>query len=199
MLDRVGPSAEETIRETAEQWIEAFGAALGINSKRARRTVRLEEPLANLLGISWHFATFSGRAGAGRANCCAGARRRPALPDSASTAPTLDAAPSRGRRPRGDRGDLYASRRPTGRASARSGCSRKRRGFRGQAWTSPPRSISTRSATTRRARDHAVARARFRRAELARAAPGRNRPTGHASPMCWWSAAAMPGSPPRSS
>ena len=62
MLDRVGPSAEETIRETAEQWIEAFGAALRDKSESALAELFAPEcHWRNLFGISWHFATFSGR------------------------------------------------------------------------------------------------------------------------------------------
>jgi cation diffusion facilitator CzcD-associated flavoprotein CzcO len=57
MLDRLSPSAEEL----ATAWIGAFDAAL-----RSRSEIGLAELFVadshwrNLLGISWHFATFSG-------------------------------------------------------------------------------------------------------------------------------------------
>jgi ABC-type tungstate transport system permease subunit len=35
MLDKLTPSAEETARETAEEWLSAFGAALAHGEERA--------------------------------------------------------------------------------------------------------------------------------------------------------------------
>ena len=61
MLDKPAPAVEETNRDIAERWVQAFDAAL-----RARADTALAECFAadshwrNLFGISWHFATFSG-------------------------------------------------------------------------------------------------------------------------------------------
>lgn len=62
MLDKSAPAVEETNRDAAERWVEAFDAAV-----RAGCETALAECFAddghwrNLFGISWHFATFSGR------------------------------------------------------------------------------------------------------------------------------------------
>ena len=100
----------------------------------------------NLFGISWHFATFSGNA-RWWPNCWRAARR-PAPPISGSIR-RARAAPRRGRRPRGGRGDLRLrhGQRPGLRrraAAAPAGRARRKPG------PFPPRSISMRSA--RRAR-----------------------------------------------
>ena len=63
MLDKPAPAVEETNEDIAERWVRAFDAAL-----RARSEQALSECFAddshwrNLFGISWYFATFSGRA-----------------------------------------------------------------------------------------------------------------------------------------
>ena len=63
MLDKPAPAVEETNEDIAARWVRAFDAAL-----RARSEQALSECFAgdshwrNLLGISWYFATFSGRA-----------------------------------------------------------------------------------------------------------------------------------------
>jgi putative flavoprotein involved in K+ transport len=63
MLDRPGPSAEETLRETTEAWVTAFGEALQAGSERALAELFAPDShWRNLFGLSWHFATFSGRA-----------------------------------------------------------------------------------------------------------------------------------------
>ncbi|MBN8991364.1 MAG: NAD(P)/FAD-dependent oxidoreductase [Rhizobiales bacterium] len=62
MLDRPDAASESNLRETTEIWLAAFNAALG-----GETPARLAELFApdghwrNLLGISWQFATFSGR------------------------------------------------------------------------------------------------------------------------------------------
>lgn len=62
MLDKPAPAAGETTGDTAERWVQAFDAAL-----RARSDKALAECFAddshwrNLFGISWYFATFSGK------------------------------------------------------------------------------------------------------------------------------------------
>ncbi len=63
MLDRPGPSPAEALRETAERWIEAFGAALaGRSAADLSGLFAADSHWRNLFGISWHFATFSGNA-----------------------------------------------------------------------------------------------------------------------------------------
>jgi cation diffusion facilitator CzcD-associated flavoprotein CzcO len=57
MLDRLSPSAEEL----ATAWIGAFDAALGGGSEIGLSELFVADShWRNLLGISWHFATFSG-------------------------------------------------------------------------------------------------------------------------------------------
>src|SRR5665213_2423050 len=62
MLDKLTPKAEELAEEIARQWIGAFDAALAGGSESAL-SARFESDShwRNLFGISWHFATFSGR------------------------------------------------------------------------------------------------------------------------------------------
>jgi cation diffusion facilitator CzcD-associated flavoprotein CzcO len=62
MLDRRNPPAEENLRETTEAWIDAFGAALQAGSEGALSELfAADSHWRNLFGISWQFATFSGR------------------------------------------------------------------------------------------------------------------------------------------
>jgi cation diffusion facilitator CzcD-associated flavoprotein CzcO len=62
MLDRRNPPAEEMPRETTEAWIDAFGAALQAGSGGALSELFVADShWRNLFGISWQFATFSGR------------------------------------------------------------------------------------------------------------------------------------------
>jgi putative flavoprotein involved in K+ transport len=57
MLDRLSPSAEEL----ATAWIGAFDVALGSRSEIGLSELFVADShWRNLLGISWHFATFSG-------------------------------------------------------------------------------------------------------------------------------------------
>src|ERR1700757_258360 len=63
MLDRRNPPAEDMLRETTETWIAAFGAALEAGAERAlTKLFAADSHWRNLFGISWDFATFSGRA-----------------------------------------------------------------------------------------------------------------------------------------
>src|SRR4051794_10182661 len=63
MLDKSGPSADQTLRETTESWLAAFAAALAGDTPRRLAELFVEDShWRNLLGISWRFATFSGRA-----------------------------------------------------------------------------------------------------------------------------------------
>jgi len=62
MLDRPGLLPEESYRETAEAWLAAFDAA--VRARSAQELARLfvaDSHWRNLFGVSWHFATFSGR------------------------------------------------------------------------------------------------------------------------------------------
>src|ERR1700675_1538529 len=62
MLDRRNPPAKEMPLETAEAWIGAFGAALQAGSEGALSELFVADShWRNLFGISWQFATFSGR------------------------------------------------------------------------------------------------------------------------------------------
>jgi putative flavoprotein involved in K+ transport len=62
MLDRRNPPAEEMPRETTEAWIDAFGAALLAGAEGALSELfAADSHWRNLFGISWQFATFSGR------------------------------------------------------------------------------------------------------------------------------------------
>lgn len=61
MLDKLAPPAEEAARETAEAWIEAFGAALSRGDERALSGLFADDAhWRNLFGLSWQFATLSG-------------------------------------------------------------------------------------------------------------------------------------------
>jgi hypothetical protein len=63
MLDRPGAPLADTLRETTERWIEAFGAALaGRSAGELTALFVADSHWRNLFGISWHFATFSGNA-----------------------------------------------------------------------------------------------------------------------------------------
>ena len=62
MLDKLAPSAEETARETAEEWLNAFGAALACGEERALAELFVPDShWRNLFGLPWLLATFSGR------------------------------------------------------------------------------------------------------------------------------------------
>ncbi|WP_426437891.1 NAD(P)-binding domain-containing protein [Bradyrhizobium genosp. P] len=62
MLDRLNPAAEEQPETAASQWIAALNAALaGRSSDDLATLFAPDSHWRNLLGISWHFATFSGR------------------------------------------------------------------------------------------------------------------------------------------
>lgn len=63
MLDRPDPSPEAILRETTEIWCAAFNAALTGDAPHSLAELFVEDShWRNLLGISWQFATFSGRA-----------------------------------------------------------------------------------------------------------------------------------------
>jgi putative flavoprotein involved in K+ transport len=63
MLDRPDASPERILSETTENWLAAFRAALTGDRPRALAELFVEDShWRNLLGISWQFATFSGRA-----------------------------------------------------------------------------------------------------------------------------------------
>lgn len=63
MLDRLGPSAEQTARETTERWTDALNAALAGGQAAALSELFVADShWRNLFGISWYFATFSGNA-----------------------------------------------------------------------------------------------------------------------------------------
>ncbi|WP_291848112.1 NAD(P)/FAD-dependent oxidoreductase [Bradyrhizobium sp.] len=62
MLDRPGLPPEQSLRETTQRWIDAFGAALAGRSASELTALFVEDShWRNLFGISWQFATFSGR------------------------------------------------------------------------------------------------------------------------------------------
>jgi putative flavoprotein involved in K+ transport len=62
MLDRTAPPIEDTNREIAERWIATFDAALNAGSDKAlAECFAADSHWRNLFGVSWHFATFSGR------------------------------------------------------------------------------------------------------------------------------------------
>jgi hypothetical protein len=63
MLDRPDPSSEMILSETTENWCAAFNAALTGDAPHALAELFVEDShWRNLLGISWQFATFTGRA-----------------------------------------------------------------------------------------------------------------------------------------
>src|SRR5689334_21136708 len=62
MLDKPAPAVEETNRDAAERWVQAFDAALRARSEKALAECFVDDShWRNLFGISWHFATFSGQ------------------------------------------------------------------------------------------------------------------------------------------
>src|SRR5882757_3528318 len=62
MLDRPDASSMRILRETTENWLAAFNAALIGDTPGALAELFVEDShWRNLLGISWQFATFSGR------------------------------------------------------------------------------------------------------------------------------------------
>ncbi|MGE0289726.1 MAG: FAD-dependent oxidoreductase [Bradyrhizobium sp.] len=62
MLDKPAPAVEETIRDAAERWAKAFDAALRDRSETAvGGCLAPDSHWRNLFGLSWYFATFSGR------------------------------------------------------------------------------------------------------------------------------------------
>src|ERR1700754_5034608 len=62
MLDRLAPPAEETARATAEDWIGAFDAAVRHGDGSALTGLFAPDShWRNLLGLTFLFATFSGR------------------------------------------------------------------------------------------------------------------------------------------
>ncbi|MGB8402165.1 flavin-containing monooxygenase [Bradyrhizobium sp.] len=62
MLDRPSPAAEETAQDISVRWIAAFDAALAGGSAVALSALFAPDcHWRNLFGLSWHFATFSGR------------------------------------------------------------------------------------------------------------------------------------------
>ncbi|TKW76605.1 MAG: monooxygenase, partial [Bradyrhizobium icense] len=63
MLDKPAPAAGETAKDTAERWVEAFDEALRARSDKALAECLVDDShWRNLFGISWLFATFSGKA-----------------------------------------------------------------------------------------------------------------------------------------
>src|ERR1700754_1993129 len=62
MLDKPAPAVEETNSDIAGRWVLAFDAALRARSDKALGECFVEDShWRNLFGISWYFATFSGR------------------------------------------------------------------------------------------------------------------------------------------
>jgi cation diffusion facilitator CzcD-associated flavoprotein CzcO len=62
MLDRLAPPAEETARATAQDWIGAFNAAVRHGDGPALTGLFTPDShWRNLFGLTWLFATFSGR------------------------------------------------------------------------------------------------------------------------------------------
>ena len=63
MLDRSTTPSEGIPGKTTENWVAAFNAALRSETPQALAVLFVEDShWRNLLGISWYFATFSGRA-----------------------------------------------------------------------------------------------------------------------------------------
>src|SRR5262245_37499257 len=63
MLDKPAPAAGEAAKDTAERWVRAFDAALRASSDKALAECFVDEcHWRNLFGVSWLFATFSGKA-----------------------------------------------------------------------------------------------------------------------------------------
>ena len=64
MLDKLNPATEDAPELIAERWIGALDAALAGRSAHALTALFAPEShWRNIFGISWHFATFSGRQG----------------------------------------------------------------------------------------------------------------------------------------
>ncbi|UGX99888.1 NAD(P)-binding domain-containing protein [Bradyrhizobium quebecense] len=62
MLDQLNPATEDTPELLAERWIATLDAALANRSADALSALFAPEShWRNIFGISWHFATFSGR------------------------------------------------------------------------------------------------------------------------------------------
>ncbi|WP_375777540.1 flavin-containing monooxygenase [Bradyrhizobium sp. ma5] len=62
MLDKLNPATEDAPELMAERWIAALDAALASRSVDALSALFAPEShWRNIFGISWHFATFSGR------------------------------------------------------------------------------------------------------------------------------------------
>ncbi|MGY3584980.1 cation diffusion facilitator CzcD-associated flavoprotein CzcO [Bradyrhizobium sp. USDA 4341] len=62
MLDKLNPATEDAPELLAERWIGALDAALASRSADALSALFTPEShWRNIFGISWHFATFSGR------------------------------------------------------------------------------------------------------------------------------------------
>ena len=62
MLDKLNPATEDAPEFLAERWIAALDVALASRSADALSALFAPEShWRNILGISWHFATFSGR------------------------------------------------------------------------------------------------------------------------------------------
>jgi hypothetical protein len=62
MLDKTAPAAEETARETAEDWLNPFAVALSQRDPRSPADLFVPDShWRNLIGLSLPFATFSGR------------------------------------------------------------------------------------------------------------------------------------------
>ncbi len=90
MLDKLTPPAEETAQETTEAWLSAFGAALARGDERALAELFVPDShWRNLFGLSWHFATFSGRDALARelARCAREVRADGFRLDAAALAP----------------------------------------------------------------------------------------------------------------
>src|SRR6185312_1916711 len=63
MLDRPGLLPQESYREITETWLAAFDAAVRARSAAELSALFVEDShWRNLFGLSWHFATISGRA-----------------------------------------------------------------------------------------------------------------------------------------
>src|SRR5215475_8517850 len=62
MLDKPAPAVEEANSDIAGRWVQAFDAALRARSEKALSECFVDDShWRNLFGISWYFATFSGR------------------------------------------------------------------------------------------------------------------------------------------
>ena len=148
MLDRPGAPLADTLRETTERWIEAFGAALAGRSAAGLSALFVADShWRNLFGISWHFATFSGNATVVAELLARGTEVAPEISGSIRPrwrrATPWSAAATWSRR-------SLPSTRSTARATAQCGCCASRTGSR-KPGPFPPRSISMPSARRARA------------------------------------------------